>query len=148
MQNRVWVYAWISFDVVLFHPESALVFSLYFLEVLKLLEENICEGFKGVFIWNVILWKLYLNFVVVATTSGFLTGSFPMEPWTRKNNRERKKKDYENLVVLLSCDFNLGISMWENGMIDNAFELGIFKFSIMLMKGNWYIEVFNSMFEY
>ena len=30
---------------------------------------------------------MYLNFDVVAKMLGFLTGSFPMEPWTRLINR-------------------------------------------------------------
>ena len=83
---------------------------------------KLCEGCKRDFIWNVILWKKCIwIFFVLATTSGFLTGSFPMEPWTGMNNRERKK-DYENLLALLLCDFRFCIYMWENRMIDKVFN--------------------------
>ena len=85
-------------------PQVISYLLLIFLEQLKILEERTCEGFRRDFFWILILCKMYLNFDVLAKTSGFLIGSFLMEPWTRMNNRERK--DYENLLVLLSCDFN------------------------------------------
>ena len=77
-------------DVVLFTPGQPLS-SPCFPWVLKVLEESICEGFWRDFIWFVIWCKMYSNFDVLAMTSGFLTSSFPMEPWTRMNNRERKR---------------------------------------------------------
>ena len=64
---------------------------LVFLEELKILEESTCEGPRREFNWIVILCKMYLNFDVLERTSSFLTGSFPMELWTRMNNRGRKR---------------------------------------------------------
>ena len=80
-----------------------------------------CVGAWRYYHWIVILCKLYLNFDVLATTLGFLIGSFPMEPWTKMHNRERK-----NIMKFsLQCSHmisNVGICMWENSLEDNVLK--------------------------
>ena len=104
--KRGWVYAWIAFNVCDGSPLGQLLFLLVFPWIFEVIGRKSCEEVEE-FSLNC---KSYvndnLNVVVLATTLGFLTGSFLMEPWTKMHNREREK-DYEILLAMFSCELKL-----------------------------------------
>ena len=51
---------------------------------------------------------MIVYFEWLAMKPGFLTGSFPEEPWTRLHNERKKKRDYEfDLQCLEILEFSL-----------------------------------------
>ena len=62
----------------------------------------------------------------LAMKPGFLTGSFPEEPWTRLHNEREKKKDYE---VDLQCLEILKFSLFYEVIVDRwMYDLWLFQF--------------------
>lgn len=86
--------------------------------------ENIVED-----LLNCIMMKAVSEFNVLAKTLGFLAGSFPMEPWTKMKNKEKKRLwNFPCNVLMWSSKF-LEICMWGIRMIDNVLNWEILCFN-------------------